>query len=312
MREQAQHAKAVWAGQTVLDPELFYPLPPSNAEAATEADGSLSATKDVTTAFAAGLYALTYGPASTKLHLQEGDMVKRSVQKWSNTVSDMYSSRVRPAAYRRLFFEGGLWRVFIDRFDDSDQSLRKQMWQAAGNTVKNQQLREFAEATRPYFARTPPARSPSHIGSHLDAVRFANTTLHIAEKELAAYSPDDKARILETSLPELRRLAARLEMAGVNLATSDFLLDKKSLYKKEYLSIDDRRQHIGFNMEAIQNRIQASIPDVTNYNHRGCSVVYQTTRYNGQETPIFSVMEATILRIYRTTGALSITSLRTL
>src|SRR3954465_16074971 len=67
MHEQTRNAAAVWAGEAVVDLELFQPVPYSFEGAAVEADNSPTAMKDIITAFSGGLYTHIYGPATQKI-----------------------------------------------------------------------------------------------------------------------------------------------------------------------------------------------------------------------------------------------------
>ena len=309
--EQAQNATAVLAGRAVVDPILFDALARKNAHALTEADSSQTAVKDVMAAFSIAYYTQTYGPVSARLRVKAGQPVESAITQWNRGINDAYRAKAKPAAFRELFFEGGLWQVFIDRYDQEGK-LRAYLEQATDFRAakKHRYLQQVVEEVRPLFARTPPAHVPSHNGSHFHARDFANTVLHIGEREFGLHDPEEKLRLLENSLPEMRRPAARLELEGVNAATTDFLLDGYGRYHRKYLTIDDKRHHVGFDMEAVQDRVEEELPDVASYHHRGCPAIYQKTPYNDHDTPIFSVMETTLINIYQATGALSIHELR--
>jgi hypothetical protein len=311
MREQVKQATAVCAGKAVLDPSLFEPMPVHNPEISYESDGSTAGLKDVMYAFASGLYAPLYGRVSTRQRAQHLEPVQRAIHRWNSALTEAYRASVKPAAFNRIFFEGGLWRVFIDRFAPARPDLRERL-EAAGDfskLKKDKSLLAVAAQAHPFLLRTPPAQDPSHSGSHFDAGRFANTVLHIGETELGLTKEDEKEALLANSLPELRRLTL-LEMKSVNFVLGLMYDRRRCRYKNEYLTIDDQRPHVGFDMGIIQERIEDKLPDVTGYNHRGCPVIYQTTPYEDHETPVFSVMDDMLLGIYRTTGALRIPELR--
>lgn len=312
MVRQVRIVTEVCAGRAALDPLLFGAMPRSNAETSIEADGSMTPLKEVMSAFAAGLYGPSYGPASARQRPQYLEPVQRSVKRWSDSVTEAYRATVRPAAFRRIFLEGGVWHVFIDRFMPPGHDWRSRLEETTDFKAlkKDPMLLATIQQAHHFFLRTPPAHPPSHIGSHLDVVRFANTVLHIGERELGLKEEGEKEALLASSLNAPRRLAV-LEMTGVNLATTDFLCDPESRrYREKFLTGDDQHLQISFNMEAIQDRVEQEVPNVATYTHRGCPVLYQKTPFNGGEANIFPVMEETMLSIYRTTGALSVPSLR--
>jgi hypothetical protein len=139
---------------------------------------------------------------------------------------------------------------------------------------------------------------------------FANAVLHIGEEEFGLRSDDQKKELLTNSLPELSRLTL-LDLQGVDYATRELLLDAAcARQKRQFLTADSQRLHVGYNMGAIQDRIQEALPDVASNNHRGCPVIYHRTHFNGREVPIFSAMNATLIRAYCATGALAIPTLR--
>lgn len=309
---QAVNAVAVCAGEAVLDRELFHAAPPKGEDAAIEVDGNITAIKDTIGAFAVGFYTQCYGPASANNRVQVGTSIMESLHRWNNGVTNSLHAKTGPAAFRRIFFEGGLWHVFINRFDDDEGTLRGVLEETTDFRAikKHRYMQRVVDAVRPHFARIPPAQTASHDGSHGDAARFANTVLSIGEKEFGLKSDDDKEELLAKSLPELRRPATHLDLEGVNASISNFCIDPDTmLFRPEFLTIDDR-PHVGINMEAIETRIQQVMPDVTSNNHRGCPAIYQRTPYKGEEVPIFTVMNRTLLDIYRKSGALSRPELR--
>jgi len=311
-RAQVENAVAVCAGEAVLDRELFYPTPARGEETAVEVDGNMTVIKDTIGAFAIGFYAQSYGPASSNNRVKEGAMVKDSLIRWNNGVSDALRAKVGRAAFGKIFFEGGLWHVFINQFDDKKGTLRSALEETTDFRAlrKQKYLQQIAEVIRPHFARIPPALEPSHEGSHPDAARFANTVLDIGEKEFGIKHDDDREALLDSSLPELSRPATRYDLEGVNTSISDFCIDPQTLlFKRKFITIADR-PHVGFNMEAIEEHLQKIMPGVTSHNHRGCPAIYQKTPYKGKKVPIFTAMNRTLTDIYRESGALSQPGLR--
>ncbi len=320
--KQMLNATAVCAGSAVLDRKLFAPLPVIGGTAQIEADGSPTALADAMHAFSSGFYANAYGPASERLQLRRGDNVPESIRRWNAAITKAYGNQAKPANFRRIFFEGGLWHVFVDWYTEPRENMRDRFQQAAdiGDYTK---LRQSAGALsiidaihKPFFLRTPPAAELPHGGSHLDAAWFANAALHIGEATLGIEAPGEKDELLASSLPMLRH-PALLDILGFNLASDGFLYDRKrSRYNTNYLKVgsvgkDERqRPYVGFDMDAIEDRIQEQIPAVATHNHRGCPVIFQKTPFKGAWTPVFSVLETTLRRIYRETGALTAPLLR--
>src|SRR5437762_11927316 len=88
MHEQVRIATAVCAGSAVLDRRLFSAMPYDTTSATIEADGSMTALTDAVYAFASGLYAPGYGPASARRQFKHSSTVASSLELWSASVND--------------------------------------------------------------------------------------------------------------------------------------------------------------------------------------------------------------------------------
>ncbi len=321
MGRQVHAAAAVIAGRTALNPELFGAIHRCNADASTEVDGSTTALKEVMAAFSAGFFGQFYGRVSTMQQFRPNETVTHSIDRWNRSISNAYAKAARLAVFREMFFGGGLWHVFIDRYAPDGGRDRFASSTDTKTLAGDRDLLAIMKQVHPFFLRTPPAHPSSHSGSQHDAGMFGNTILDIGEKELGIKDEGGKEELLANSLPELR-WPARLEMTGINLATGSGLVEigtlsdglvwdrRRQQIRRAFLTIDDKLPRIGFDMEAIEERVQAELPDVASYPHRGCAALYQTTEFGDHQASIFSAMAATLVRMYRETGAFSVPLLR--
>lgn len=312
MHDQVREATLVFAGGTAINPLLFDAMSQGQTTRPPEQDGSEPPLKDMIFAFAAANYRHSCGRVTARQTFPRDVPVGESTKVWNSAITDAFQGAVTPAVNRRLFLDGGIWHVLIDALTDPAEGWRDRLAATTdfSSLRKDRRLAEILASAHPFLRRTPPTEPLSHSGSHLDSLRFANSVLGLGERELGLRTDDDKAQLLANSLPEQRR-SALLELEGLNRAVGDFMrVGDGHQYADRFFTIDDHRLHIGLDMGLIQAEIQARLPDVATNPHRGCPVLYQTTEYQGSQTPVFSVMDDTIVRMYQTSGALAHPSLR--
>ncbi|MET1033414.1 MAG: hypothetical protein ABWX94_02855 [Candidatus Saccharimonadales bacterium] len=296
-----------------VDPNLFPVIPLHPVLADAETSGGVTVRIDTVGAFTAAFYAPSYGPSSQGAHFYKGMPLTKARDGWSKNVVGGYERSARPAAFNKLFFDKGLWQSFIDPTAPETADYRQRFEQADGDyraLKKDRGLLEYIESVRAgYFQR---ADLP-HKASHTDAMRFANTVLHIDQRlQWTDASEEARTELLARNLPEMRRLAV-WHATETNLATNFMTnIARPAMFLEKYLTVDSDRQKVGFDIETIQKDILRRRQRDEVYVRRGCPVLALKTTYQRETVSLFTAMDRTLLRMYQVTGALGDALLRPL
>jgi hypothetical protein len=309
MNRLARAALAVCNGEEVVSNDIFPPIPLHVAEEDREPGSIVPQKMNALYAFTGALYAQTYGEASTadSLTFQSGSTVGKALMKWNEAISLGYYKEVTPKKFEKLFFEQGLWKIFVSDAPETEDIrvyLDRPDFGGIRQTAEMQTVAELLN-TGQFIRNDLP-----HQTSHVDACRFINTVLDIGFKELGLKTAEELERLVRDSLVELKQLAL-LNISEVNAAARTMVDPRnRSNFSRRFFAVDETTQQIRLNQAAILSEIDRSLPGAVQLVRRGCPVLFLKT--SGEEAPVFTVMNETLLRIYRETGALTRPSLRRL
>ena len=303
----ANVAVDVAGAQTTVDEAVFGNIPAELTAEQAEAGGGVVVRNDTLYAFTAAFYVPSYGPKSLETRFGRQIPVAEALHNWGENVKAGFERSSRKEAFRKVFFQGGLWKVFLDAEHPGLAEVREQLARPDfGGLDKDKETLETVEKMRQkHFVRT----ELPHESSHADACRFANSILEVGEQELGLRTDDDKEALLARNLPHIKALAL-LHVRETNEAAYFMVDADRTTYQRQFLDIDLETQRIAFNMARIEAQIAVRHPLARVYVRRGCPVMFLKTPYMGREVPVFTAMNNTILRMYRRTGALANPALR--
>lgn len=292
----------LFGGKTMSD-EVFPPIPFNPQESDIEPGGTQTNKNNILFAFSSALYAYAYGPASEPsiFKVRSSDTVGKALTTWDSVLGLKYRSTLSPAAFKKLFFEGKFGKVFMDPSIPELEAMRDQFdLPNSGGLQHDEWMISMMNQSREIHFTD---RQYPHFISHIDAARFINSVLGIGYRELGIRKSDEAEHIVHRNLSELRRIAtlSTLEMDVI----SSYLVDGSDpqQFRRETFTVDEETGEISFNDTYVLDMIEKMIPKARLLKRRGCPVLYQKTKFQGEDVPVFNVLDATLLRIYRETGA---------
>jgi len=304
-------AGAVCAGRATLDHDTFATIPLDISRMTWEAGNVAGERQDMSYAFTTAFYAPAYGPASSETAFTPGATIEQSLADWSKNVTDRFYAAATPHAFADVFFEGGLWKVLLDPGIPGMGAVRAAFSRPDfGGLRQDPSILETVEEWRHDILVRDDL---PHIGSQDDLARFANTVLHIGQTDMRMGDDVDRlTALLARSLPEAEDIAF-LSVIECNEAFGRMINPRHpERALRSYLAIDNKAQRVGLNYGAIMRIVEYAVSDAGKYVRRGCPALFMRTPYKGKDTAIFRVLNQTLLRMYRQTGALTDPALRTL